>query len=156
MCPFNAWFLQLQTSQISFPFSSRFEKSGFHWICTVFHQSSICTLQNYLWVIDLTHNDIKQRFCGSNGIVGVVVTNDSNMVSFFPEVGNLNGSNANICSDVAGHQVAVRAICFDFGSSSRSRTLTISTTISTTDRYLGFGRDYNYYTPLRGVLCHYA
>ena len=35
-------------------------------------------------------------------IVGVVVTNKSNMGSFFPEAGNSNGSNAGMCSDVAG------------------------------------------------------
>ena len=35
-------------------------------------------------------------------IVGVVVTNESNMASYFPEAGNLNGSNADMCSDVAG------------------------------------------------------
>ena len=35
-------------------------------------------------------------------IVGVVVTNESNMTSYFPEAGNLNGSNADMCSYVAG------------------------------------------------------
>ena len=44
-------------------------------------------------------------------IVGVVVTNESNTASYFPEARNLNGSNADICSDVAGHRVAARAIC---------------------------------------------
>ena len=35
-------------------------------------------------------------------IVRVVLTNKSNMASYFPEAGNLNGSNADLCSDVAG------------------------------------------------------
>ena len=34
--------------------------------------------------------------------MGVLVTNESNMGSYFPEAENLNGSNADICSDVAG------------------------------------------------------
>ena len=34
--------------------------------------------------------------------VVVVVTHESNMTSYFPEAGNLNGRNANMCSDVAG------------------------------------------------------
>ena len=32
----------------------------------------------------------------------VVVTNESNMASYFPEVKNLNGSYADMCSDMAG------------------------------------------------------
>ena len=32
----------------------------------------------------------------------VVVTHESNMASYFPEARNLNGRNANMCSDVAG------------------------------------------------------
>ena len=32
----------------------------------------------------------------------VVVTHESNMASYFSEAGNLNGSNAYMCSDVAG------------------------------------------------------
>ena len=31
----------------------------------------------------------------------VVVTHESNMASYFPEAGNLNGRNAHMCSDVA-------------------------------------------------------
>ena len=41
-------------------------------------------------------------FAARTCIVEVVVTNESNMVSYFPEAGNLNGSNADVCSDVAG------------------------------------------------------
>ena len=36
------------------------------------------------------------------------------MASYFPEAGNLNGSNADMCSDVAGRRVAARAICLNF------------------------------------------
>ena len=32
----------------------------------------------------------------------VVVRHESNMASYFPEAGNLNDSNADICSDVTG------------------------------------------------------
>ena len=45
-----------------------------------------------------SNNAFAVRTC----IVGVVVTNESNMASFFPEAGNLNGSDADMCSDVAG------------------------------------------------------
>ena len=45
-----------------------------------------------------SNNAFAARTC----IVGVVVTNESNMVSYFPEAGNLNGVNADMCSDVAG------------------------------------------------------
>ena len=41
----------------------------------------------------------------------VVVTPEFNMASYFPEAGNLNGRNTDMCSDVAGP------------SSSRSRDL---------------------------------
>ena len=43
-------------------------------------------------VIGPMHNDVKQCFHG---------TNESIMTSYFPEVANLNGSNADWCSDVA-------------------------------------------------------
>ena len=37
------------------------------------------------------------------------------MASYFPEAGNLNGSNTDMCSDVAGRsRVAARATCFGF------------------------------------------
>ena len=48
------------------------------------------------------HNDVKQCFRGSNFHCGSCISNESTMASYFPEVGNLNGSNADICSDVAG------------------------------------------------------
>ena len=45
-----------------------------------------------------SNNAFAARTC----IVVVVVTNESNMASYFPEAGNLNGSNADMCSDVTG------------------------------------------------------
>ena len=45
-----------------------------------------------------SNNAFTARTC----IVGIVVTNEPNMAWFFPEAGNLNGSNADMCSDVAG------------------------------------------------------
>ena len=44
-----------------------------------------------------SNNDFAAQTC----IVVVVVMNKSNMALYFPEVGNLNGSNADMCSDVA-------------------------------------------------------
>ena len=41
-------------------------------------------------------------FAAQTCIVGIVVTDESNMASYSPEAGNLNGSNADMCSDVAG------------------------------------------------------
>ena len=42
-------------------------------------------------------------FAAQTCIVGVVVTNGSNMALYFPEAGNVNaGSNADMHSDVAG------------------------------------------------------
>ena len=41
-------------------------------------------------------------FAAQTCIVVVVVTNESNMASYFPEAGNLNGSNTEMCYDVAG------------------------------------------------------
>ena len=48
------------------------------------------------------HNDVKQCFCGSTCIVVVVVTHESNVASYLPEVRNLNGRNADMSCDVAG------------------------------------------------------
>ena len=48
------------------------------------------------------HNDVNNNFAARTCIVVVVVKHESNMVSYFPEEGNLNASNADMCSDVAG------------------------------------------------------
>ena len=78
------------------------------------------------------------------------------MASYFSEAGNLNGSNAYMCSDVAGPSSSGSGDLFDFGSSSRSRTFTISSITSTTGLHFRFERDYKSYTALRGVFRRYA
>ena len=45
-----------------------------------------------------SNNALAARTC----IVEVVVMNESNMASSFPEAGNLNCNNIDMCSDVAG------------------------------------------------------
>ena len=89
-------------------------------------------------------------------IVVVAVTHESNMVLYFPEAGNLNGRNADKCSDVAGRQVAARGICLSLQIRQILRTFPISPTTSTTARHLGFERDYNYHTAFRAcyVIMH--
>ena len=58
----------------------------------------------------MTFNNVSAtRTC----IVGVIVTNESNMASYFPEAGNLNGSNAGMCSEVAGPSSS-GSICLSF------------------------------------------
>ena len=47
--------------------------------------------------IDLLYNDVKQCFRGSNVHVGVVVTHESNMASYFPKAGMCS----DMCSDGA-------------------------------------------------------
>ena len=53
-------------------------------------------------------------FAARTCIVVVVATNKFNMASYFPEAGNINGSNVDMCSDVAGRRVAARVICLNF------------------------------------------
>ena len=79
----------------------------------------------------------------------VVVTHKFSMASYFPEAGNLNGSNADMCSDVAGRSVSGTGDLFEFQIYHRSRTFTSSLSTSTTSRHLGFERDYNYHTAFR-------
>ena len=47
-------------------------------------------------------------FAARTCIVGVVVTNESNMASYFPEEENLNGRSADMFSDVASWAVEKR------------------------------------------------
>ena len=96
-----------------------------------------------------SNNAFAARTC----IVVVVVTNESNMASYFPEAGNLNGSNANMCSDVAEPSSSGSGDLFELSDRSRSRTFTIS---STTSRHLRFEVDDNSHTAFRGMLRHYA
>ena len=53
-------------------------------------------------LIDLMQSDVNNAFAARTCIAGVVVTNESNMASYFPEAGNLNSSIADMCSDMAG------------------------------------------------------
>ena len=48
------------------------------------------------------------------------------MASYFPEAGNLNGSNADMCSDVDGHgRLVAQAICLTLEIALRCRTFII-------------------------------
>ena len=71
----------------------------------------------------------KNAFSARTCIVVVVVTHEFNMASYFPEVGNLNGSNNDICSDVAGPSISGSGDFFFFFLSfqidHRSRTFTV-------------------------------
>ena len=97
----------------------------------------------------MTSND---DFVAPTCIVGVIVTNESNMASYLPEAGNSNGSNADMCPDEAGPSSSGSGDLFDFGSSFRSLTFTFPPTSNTTGRHLGFERDYNSQTTFRDVL----
>ena len=55
----------------------------------------------------------------------VVVTHEFNVASYFPEAGNFNGSNADMCSDVAGPSISGSGDLFELSDRSRSRTFTI-------------------------------
>ena len=50
----------------------------------------------------------------------VVVTHESNMASYFPEEGNLNGKSTGMCSDVAGTSSSGSGYLFEL--SDRSNT----------------------------------
>ena len=75
-----------------------------------------------------SNNAFAVRTC----IVGVVVTNESNMASFFPDAGNLNGSNADMCSDVTGPSSSSSSDLFELSD----LVLIISPTTSTAGRHL--------------------
>ena len=53
-------------------------------------------------------------FAARTYIVGIALTNEFNMASYFPEVGNLNSSNAGLCSDVAGPTSSGSGDLFEF------------------------------------------
>ena len=86
----------------------------------------------------------------------VVITQESNIASYFPEAGNLNGSNVGMCFDVAEPSNSGSGDFLSFWIDHGSRTFTISPTTSATDRHLVFERDYIYHTSFRGVLRHHA
>ena len=79
----------------------------------------------------------------------VVVIHALNMALYFPQAGNLIGSNYDTCSNVAGQLISSSGDLFELSDTpvdNRSRTFTISPTTSTTSRHLGFESDYNYHT----------
>ena len=51
--------------------------------------------------------------------------NESNMASHFPEAGNLNGSNADMCFDVAGPTSSGSGDFFELSDTSRSDIFTV-------------------------------
>ena len=48
----------------------------------------------------------------------VVVTHEFNMTSAFPEAGNLNSRNADLCSDVAGPSISGLGDLFELSNGS--------------------------------------
>ena len=66
---------------------------------------------------------------------------ESNMASYFSEAGNLNGRNADLCSDVAGPSSSDSGYLLELQIGQTLSTFTISPTTSTTDHLLGFERD---------------
>ena len=91
-------------------------------------------------IIDLVHNDVKQYFRDSNVYCGSSSHERIQYALVFPKR-ETNGSNADTCSDVAGPSSSGSGHLFDFGSSSRSHTLTIFPTTSTIGRHLEFESD---------------
>ena len=83
-------------------------------------------------------------------IVVVVVTNESNVASYFPEAGNVNGGNADMCSDVAGPSSSGSGDLFELSDRSNETTVLFYyfPTTSTSGCHLGFERVYNSYTAL--------
>ena len=59
----------------------------------------------------------------------VVVTHEFNVASYFSEAGNLNGRNAEMCSDGAGPS-SRRSVDLSFQVGHKLRTCTISPTTS--------------------------
>ena len=92
------------------------------------------------------HNDVKQCFHGSN-VHGGSCSHKSNMASYSFEAGNLNGSNADMRSDVAGPPSSGSSDLFELSHrSNETITLLFPPLTCTTDRHLGFERHYNSHT----------
>ena len=70
------------------------------------------------------------------------------MALYFPEAGNLNGRNADMCSDVAGLLHSALGDLFELSDRLNTTYLYYfnSPTTSTTGHHLGSERDYNYHT----------
>ena len=91
-------------------------------------------------------------------MVGDVVTNESNMASYFPEEGNLNGSIADMTCILMWIGRGVDRGSGDLFELSDRSNKTDPESIKgprTTGRHFGFERDYNSHTAFRGVLRHY-
>ena len=97
---------------------------------------------------DLMHNDVKQFLRGSK-MNCVVVTNKSNMASYFSEVGNLNGSNNAMYSDAGD-------LFFSFQIDQIKLIQNLYIELLTTGRHLVFELDYNSHPAFLDVLHHYA
>ena len=87
--------------------------------------------------------------------VGWTRQNRKLRAGFFPDAGNLNASNADMCSDTAGPSNSGSGVLFELLDRSKSHTFTISATTNTY-RQLGFELDYNSHTAFQGVLRHYT
>ena len=68
------------------------------------------------------------------------------MASYFPEGGNLNGNNADMCSDVAGPLLSGLGNLFELSDRSQILYFYYFPTTGTTGCHLGFEHDYNYHT----------
>ena len=74
----------------------------------------------------------------------VVVTNESNMASYFPQAGNLNGSNDDMCSDVAGPSSSGSSDSFELSDmSNEAIILLFPPLLALLAAILDFERDYN-------------
>ena len=98
----------------------------------------------------MSNNAFVARTC----IVGVVVTSESNMAPYFPEAGNLNGINADMCSDVAGPSSSGSGDCLSFQICLDPIFLLFTPLLAPLGHHLGFERDYNSHIAFRDVLRH--
>ena len=80
-----------------------------------------CFLRRYkISRIDLMDNDVKEYFSARTCILVVVVAHESNMASYFPEAGNFNGRNADMCSDLTGPPSSGSGDLFDLSDKSNT------------------------------------
>ena len=99
----NFKFLMASPSELSY--SSGFAYTlliALDWFPSYFIQKPTRVLMSTLNAIDLLNNDVNNALAARTCIVVVVVMNESNMASYFPEAGNLKGRSADMCSDAAG------------------------------------------------------
>ena len=71
-------------------------------------------------LIDLMHNGIKQCFCGWNVHCGICSHAQIQYGVVLPEVGNLNGRNTDMCSDVAGPSASGSEDLFELSDGSNT------------------------------------